>query len=189
MFSALPTFYMCSLKLPPQVIKQIDVYRKHCLWSKGDINRKGSCLAAWETACKPKTQGGLGIIDIKSQNDALLMKFLDKFFNHADVTWVTLTWAKFSSSDQIPPQARSPVGSFWWKEVLKLFGKFQALPTYAPNKGNTILFWSDHWLDQTLKNKFPQLFSFSKKPKYSRFFLDQDVNRLFSLPLCTQATD
>jgi len=36
--TALPTFYMCSLKLPPQVIKQIDIYRKHCLWSKGDIN-------------------------------------------------------------------------------------------------------------------------------------------------------
>lgn len=84
-FSALPTFFMCSLKLPPQVIKQIDVFRKHCLWSKGDINRKGSCLAAWETACKPKVQGGLGIIDIQKQNDVLLMKFLDKFYNCAYV--------------------------------------------------------------------------------------------------------
>lgn len=34
-FSALPTFYMCGLKIPPQVIKQIDVYRKHCLWRRG----------------------------------------------------------------------------------------------------------------------------------------------------------
>jgi hypothetical protein len=62
--SALPTFYMCSLKIPPQVIKQIDIYRKHCLWSKGDIHRKGKCLAAWDVACKPKDQGGLGITDI-----------------------------------------------------------------------------------------------------------------------------
>lgn len=38
--SALPTFYMCNLKIPPQVIKQIDIYRKHCLWSKGDIAEK-----------------------------------------------------------------------------------------------------------------------------------------------------
>jgi hypothetical protein len=44
--SALSTFYMCSLKIPPQVIMQIDIFRKHCLWSKGDINRKGKCLAA-----------------------------------------------------------------------------------------------------------------------------------------------
>jgi hypothetical protein len=45
-FSAMPTFYMCSLTLPPQVVKQIDRYRKRCLWSDGDIHRKGSCLAA-----------------------------------------------------------------------------------------------------------------------------------------------
>jgi hypothetical protein len=43
---ALPTFYMCSLKIPPQVVKQIDIHRKHCLWSKGDISRKGTCLVA-----------------------------------------------------------------------------------------------------------------------------------------------
>lgn len=31
--TSLPTFYMCSLQLPPQTIKQVDRYRKHCLWS------------------------------------------------------------------------------------------------------------------------------------------------------------
>lgn len=67
------------------MFKQIDVYRKHCVWSKGDINKKGTCLVAWETACKPKDQGGLGIIDIESQNNALLMKYLDKFYNKADL--------------------------------------------------------------------------------------------------------
>jgi len=61
---------------------------KHCLWIKGDITRKGTCLVAWETACKPKDQGGLGIIDIKSQNNALLLKFLDKFYNKAEIPWV-----------------------------------------------------------------------------------------------------
>lgn len=43
-------FYMCSLLLPPQVIKQIDRYKKHCLWSGGDINRRGTCLAALGTS-------------------------------------------------------------------------------------------------------------------------------------------
>ena len=56
-FSALPTFYMCSLKIPCQVIKQIDVFKKHCLWSKDYINRRGSYLAALETIRKQKSQG------------------------------------------------------------------------------------------------------------------------------------
>lgn len=79
-FSAPPTFYMCSLQLPPTIIKQVDRYRKHCLWSGSDINRTGSCIAVWETACR--TKGGLGTINMKNQNVALLNKFLDKFYNH-----------------------------------------------------------------------------------------------------------
>ena len=168
-FSALPTFYMCSLKLPPQVIKQIDVYRKHCLWSSGDINRKGTCLVAWETACKPKDQGGLGIIDIKSQNNALLMKFLDKFYNKAEIPWVDLTWSKLYENRQTPPHARYPVGSFWWKEILSLHKSFQTFATCKPGKGDSVLLWIDPWTDQALvlKDQFPQLFSFTKKPKCS----------------------
>jgi hypothetical protein len=39
--SSLPTFYLCTLKIPISVLEQIDKYRKHFLWDKGDINRKG----------------------------------------------------------------------------------------------------------------------------------------------------
>ena len=45
-FSALPTYYMCSIVIPPIVIQQIDRFKKHCLWIKGDISRRGTCLAA-----------------------------------------------------------------------------------------------------------------------------------------------
>lgn len=189
-FSALPTFYMCSLKIPPQIIKQIDIYRKHCLWSKGDINRKGSCLVAWETVRKLKEQGGLGIIDIESQNIALLMKSLDKFYNRADTPWVTLTWSKLYANTQTPPHLRSPVGSFWWKDVLKLFEKFDSISICSPNKGNSVSFWSGSWSGQYFKEKYPQLFSFTRKPKCSlRFFINNEESIIFSLPLSNQAAE
>ena len=76
---------MCSLQLPPQVIKQIDKYGKHYLWSGGDINKKGTCLATGESVTKSKNEGGLGIINLKTQNSALLIKHLDRFYNHADI--------------------------------------------------------------------------------------------------------
>ena len=57
--TALPTFYMCTLQLPPQIVNQIDGYRKKCLWSGGEINRKGNCLVAWEAACRSKKEGAL----------------------------------------------------------------------------------------------------------------------------------
>jgi ubiquinone/menaquinone biosynthesis C-methylase UbiE len=55
--------------------------------------------------CKPKNHGGLGVIDIKSPNDALVMKHLDKFYYQVDIPWVTLTWSKFYSNTQTPPHA------------------------------------------------------------------------------------
>lgn len=78
----------------------------------------------WEIARKPKDQGGLGIIDIKSQNDALLMKFLDKFYNKAEILWMDLTWSKLYANKQTPPHVRSPVGSFRLKEILSLHKSF-----------------------------------------------------------------
>jgi hypothetical protein len=117
---------------------------------------------AWEIACKPKNQGGLGIIDIEKHNEALLMKHLNNFYIHANLPWVKLTWSKLYGNIQTPPQARSSVGSFWWKEVLKLFGSFSKLTRCTPCRGNSDLFWSDIWNPLALKDKYPQLFSFSK---------------------------
>ena len=53
-FSALPTFYLCTFKLQDVVIKQIDKYRKHCLWRGADINAKNPPKAAWELVCLPR---------------------------------------------------------------------------------------------------------------------------------------
>jgi hypothetical protein len=55
--SALPTFYMGKIKMPPTVIKQIDKYRKHCMWRGLDLNAKNPPLAAWMLATRPKKQG------------------------------------------------------------------------------------------------------------------------------------
>jgi hypothetical protein len=74
--SSLPTFYMCTIKLPISIIKQIDKYRRHCLWRGGDLNAKKSPLAAWKLVTRPKKKGGLGVLKLRVQNDALLMKKL-----------------------------------------------------------------------------------------------------------------
>jgi hypothetical protein len=82
------------------------------LWSNGDINRKGKCLEAWETTCKPKNQGGLGIIDIKSQNNALLMKHLDKFYNHTVIPWVTLLGLSFTPTTRLHHRLEAQLAPF-----------------------------------------------------------------------------
>jgi hypothetical protein len=45
-YSALPTYYMCTLKLLADLLEQIDKHRKHVLWHGGDLSKKGDYLVA-----------------------------------------------------------------------------------------------------------------------------------------------
>jgi hypothetical protein len=56
-FSALPTFLMCTLKIPVATVKKIDSYRKHCLWRGNDVNSKKPALAAWSMVTQTKKMG------------------------------------------------------------------------------------------------------------------------------------
>jgi hypothetical protein len=89
-FSALPTFAMSTFLLPKTIIKQIDKYRKHYLWRGFDANNKKPPKAAWPMVSLPKEEGGLGVLNLKRQNECLLLKFLRKFFNKSDIPWVKL---------------------------------------------------------------------------------------------------
>lgn len=72
-FTSLPMFHLGSYLLPKTVIEQIDKYRKHCLWREANINAKGPPKAAWWMVCLPKG-GGLGVINLKTQHEAILLK-------------------------------------------------------------------------------------------------------------------
>jgi hypothetical protein len=96
--SPLIIYALCVLKIPLQIIEFIDRARRHCLWRKTeDRDEKTYSLVAWDLVCQPKNKGGLGIMDLKVQNQGLLLKFLHKFFNKHDVPWVMLIWEKYYS--------------------------------------------------------------------------------------------
>jgi hypothetical protein len=68
------TYAMCSIKLPAGVIENIDRIRKQCLWRGNNPEKKWGNLAAWHMVQKTKHKGGLGIINLRLQNDALPLK-------------------------------------------------------------------------------------------------------------------
>jgi len=186
-FSSLPTYYMCTLELPKAIIKQIDKFRKHCLWRGNRSNGTGQPKAAWKLLCKEKTQGGLGVIKLETQNQALLMKNLDKFFNRKDIPWVQMVWEKHYKNDKLPGQTKK--GSFWWRDILKLLPKFKEFTTIQIKDGRTCLLWQDNWQTTQLSQAFPQAFSFAKNKFISvqKAFSTEDLTGLFNLPLSQTA--
>jgi hypothetical protein len=119
--TAMPTFCMSTFLLQQNVIQQIDKFRKLCLWRGADINAKQKPKAAWKMVCKEKKEGGLGVIDIKMQNEALLIKHLHKFFNRESIPWVALISKKHYRNGKL--LGTSKKGSFWRRDILKLLSK------------------------------------------------------------------
>ena len=137
--------------------------------------------------CLPKAQGGLGVINLTSQNEALLLKNLHKFFNRLDILWVHLIWEKHYQNDKLPSTIKK--GSFWWKDNLKLLDKFKGLASVNLSYGRTCLLWWDLWDNQVCAQVFPELFSFSKIKNVTiqKVLSPMSIDQLFHLPLSSEA--
>lgn len=178
---------MCSLKLPVAVVETIGKYRKDCLWRDSDFRKKGYNLAAWKMVMKPKDKGGLGVVDLQLQNDALLLKQLDKFYRKKDVQWVKLIWERYYP-DGVPHLGREK-GSFWWKDILRLHQQYRGVAMCIPHKEDTISFWDDIILGNLFSLKYPNLHSFAKDVVISLMKVKESENlvNLFRIPMTRQA--
>jgi hypothetical protein len=187
--SSTVTYAMCSIKLPVGVIENIERIQKQCLWRGDNPEKKGGNLAAWHMVQKPKHKGGLGVINLKLQNDAFLLKQLHKFYNHLDIPWIHLIWQRYYNGRV--PHASPETGSFWWKDVLRLQILYRGVAKCSIGNGSTVTFWKDLWLDEVLSQKFPRLFSFVKNGATSaqQVMLAEDLDSLFYLPMSTEAFD
>ena len=93
---------------------------------------------AWLTVCTPKEEGGKGILNLQTHNEALLLKHLHKFFNRENAPWVELIWNKHYTNGKLPNSNR-PKGSFWWRDVLKLLDKYKGMSSVLILDGQSSL--------------------------------------------------
>jgi hypothetical protein len=186
-FSAFPTFCMSTFAVHNTVIEQIDTFRKLCLWRGTDVNARQRPKAAWVDVCKSKSEGGLGVIDLKTQNEALLLKQLMKFFNKEDIPWVALIWESYYEAGSLPSMAKK--GSFWWKDILKLLDRFKGLAKVNINNAKSCFLWSDLWNDKVPMIAYPELYSFTKSKNaiLAEAITSDNILNLFHLPLSQQA--
>ena len=143
-------------------------------------------MISWGTVCKPKSHGGLGVVDIQLHNKTLLIKNLYKFFNKQNLPWVNLLWESYYTTN--PPQGKVE-GSFWWKAHLKLIPLFKEVAHSTVGTGETTLFWTDNWHENPLAHQYPELHSFVIDGQCSVAHMKQslDIMQQFHTPLSSIA--
>jgi hypothetical protein len=177
---------MSTLRLYQWVIKEFDKYGRHCLWRKKDMEENSQPLIACELVCKPKDQGGLGVVD-PTQNNCFLMKHLHKLYNKSNLPWVKLLWEIYYSSS-LPP-SRSRDISFWWRYCLKDLTTFKNLAQCSIGSGSSVLLWTDVWSIIPLNLQLPHLFSFVVDENASVLQVRtlEQLSSHFHLPLSNEA--
>ena len=151
------------------------------------MNDKKPALAAWNLVTRPKSEGGLGVIKIQVQNNALLLKNHHKFFNRMDLPWVNLLWDNYYANGAVPDNKKKC--SFWWRSILKLLTEYKGLASVQIQDGKSVQLWSDLWNGNIRSLSAPQLFSFTNDQAItvkSAWNLPE-LHQLFQLPLSEQA--
>ena len=102
-------FMMSFFELSIGVLQKLGFYRSRFFW-QGNASMKKYRLVRWDLICRPKDQGGHGIIDLEIQNKCLFSKWLFKLFNE-DGIWHSLLIKKYLGSKTLSQVSGKPTDS------------------------------------------------------------------------------
>jgi hypothetical protein len=100
-------------------------------------------MVKWEDVCQPKSQGGLGVINSKMMNIALMAKWIWRILGEpdSDLLWLRLLKAKYNVKDLFSSR---PVGcSPFWHSIHKIKNLFKKGVRFSPGAHSSISFRND----------------------------------------------
>lgn len=154
MLDSLPTYLMSLFPLPAKVLKKLDRLRRDFLWH-GCKEIKGYNLVKWEITLKNRDKGGMGIRDLRKQNNSLLMKWLWRYNEEGQALWKDVIRTKYGDA----------YGVGVWRTIRNLWPKLEANMYIEVGDGRRTKFWADAWNKQIpLKESFPDLFLICSNP-------------------------
>ena len=101
--SSMPAYLMSVCRIPVGVAKSVEKLQRSFYW--GDkVEKRKIHAVGWESMCKSKKFGGLGIGRISDKNKSLLAKWVWRFGKESDSLWKRVLCAKYGVSSK----------AIWW---------------------------------------------------------------------------
>jgi hypothetical protein len=163
----LPMFQMGFYLLGEGVHGELDKVRGRFYWEGCSQDFKYHMMK-WEHVCRPKDFEGLGIINTRYMNVALLLKWIWKLFNGPqDIPWVQLINKKYLKHGESILMNNSK-GSQFWNGLQSVKQWFVWGAIHIVGDGRRTRFWHDVWVGKIpLRVAFPSLFWAASSPESS----------------------
>ena len=118
--SSITLFFMSLFKLPSGVADKLVRIQRNFLWGWGSEGRKIAWVY-WQKVCKPHDFGGLGIIDLKIFNMALLGKWIWRLGTDKGGLWKEILVSKYGGWRCLREEGKSRKSSLCWKDLKKVW--------------------------------------------------------------------
>ncbi|TYK05808.1 LINE-1 retrotransposable element ORF2 protein [Cucumis melo var. makuwa] len=167
--SSLSIYQLSVFQAPPSTYKNIEKLWRNFLW-KGSFGLKGSHLINWSIVTKLKEEGGLGISRLQVINQALLSKWLWRYYSEPNSLWRRLIHIKYKGKHpgDIPSNISSSSSKAPWKSIINNIDWFKSNQGWDLNNEDQISFWYSNWSPEgCLSTAYPRLFALSIDKKSS----------------------
>ncbi|XP_026428523.1 uncharacterized protein LOC113324421 [Papaver somniferum] len=152
-------------RTPVSVIHQLEKKMRDFLWEHKPGSRC-SHLINYELVCASKSKGGLGVLNLKVMNTALLSKWCWRFGVEKNLLWYQIIAEKFGTDTSfwIPDKVKSPYSISCWRTIAEERVLIDKNSSISIHNGLRTSFWYDNWVgDNPLMINFPELFKLSKE--------------------------
>lgn len=157
MVSAMPLYSMAATKIPSEICNTLEKSSRAFLWRGNNNDNKGWNPGAWDTVCKPKSCGGLGLRKLSDMNLAMLGKIGCSLATDTGKLWVQVLKAKYFPHFMFMGCRRKKSCSRVWPAILNTRSTLRKGLCFKVGKGNNINYWEDPWV--------PNLTNFKLGPK------------------------
>ena len=151
-----------------------DKHRGAFFWNATENKRKYR-LVKWDIICKPKSLGGLGILNTQVMNTCLIVKWWWRIMTaNPEALWFQILKDMYFPSGS-PMFAIANGASQFWSDIIKVRDVFRAHVKFVATNRASTHFWLDWWTgDATLASSFPVLFSYCPNLEISIFELSHN---------------
>jgi len=117
-------------------------------------------MMRWSNVCLPKDFGGLGILNTRTLNEALILKWVWKLYNSDEEDLCCSLLRNKYLRNKPFACSKKKGGSQFWRGVQQVKNKFFLGASFQVGNRENIRFWVDTWLGEVaLKLIYPKLFT------------------------------
>ncbi|GKC01021.1 RNA-directed DNA polymerase, eukaryota, reverse transcriptase zinc-binding domain protein, partial [Tanacetum coccineum] len=158
-------YHMSIFKVPMKVLQRMKSIRSH-LFNRVEFVGKKPIWVKWKNVLALKDKGDLGVSSLYALNEALMFKWVWRFFTQSSSLWARVIKAIHEEDGKIGKKAKSSSPSIWLDivhevELFKDWGTDLVSFIYKKlGNGANTSFWEDAWRGGTaFKCLYPKLYA------------------------------